>query len=108
MKSGSGSGIGSSEEVTDLDGIRGGVVVVEDLPNDFLVGSLTQDAIDGDLFCPLVRSITEERIMEQVGMGAIHQVFDLADLVVEIDWDLPVVADLHGVSHGCLWLTLTV
>ncbi len=38
--------------------------------------------------------------MEQVGVGLIHEILDLAQFGVEIGGDLPGLVDLHGVGEG--------
>ena len=91
---------GGSEHVTDLSGVWGGIVLIEDFLYDLFIGSLTEDTLYSDLFCPLMRTIAQERIVEQIGVSAIHEILDLTDLSVEIGGDLPLLIDLDGVGEG--------
>lgn len=100
---------GGSEHLPDRHHVGGGVVPVEDRFDDLLVGSLGENPLDGDLFCPLVEPTRQEVAREHVGVGAVEEVFDLAQLGAEVGGDLPLLVDLNGVGegvgHGCLWLT---
>lgn len=89
-----------SEHVTDLSSVWGGIVTVEDRLYDLIVGSLAKDTLNSDLLCPLTGTIAQERVVEQVGVGAIHEILNLAQFGVDVGGNLPTLVDLHGVGEG--------
>ena len=91
---------GGSEHLPDRHDVGGGIVTVEDRLYDLIVGSLTENTLHGDLLCPFTRTVAQETIVEQVGVGAIHQVFDLAQFGVDVGGNLPTLVDLYGVGEG--------
>ena len=86
-----------SEHLPDGHVVWGGVVAFPDRLYDLRVGSLRQDALDGDLFCPLVRSARQEVAGERVGVGTVEEVFDHAQHAAI---GLPALVDLLGVGVG--------
>ena len=89
-----------SEHLPDRHDVGGGIVTVEDRLYDLIVGSLAKDTLNSDLFCPFTRTVAQERVVEQVGVGAIHEILDLAQFGVDVGGDLPGFVDLHGVGEG--------
>ena len=104
---------GDSEEVTDLHGVWGRVVLLEDRAGDLVGGLALQDALDSQLGCPLVLTL------QGVGTAANHVAvpqdqIHLGQDGVHVGGDLPALVDLHGVGEGVghrsgvVWLTCSV
>ena len=90
---------GDSEEVADLHGVGGGVVLLEDRAGDLVGGLALQDALDSQLGCPLVVTL------QGVGTAADHVAvpqdqIHLGQDGVHVGGDLPALVDLHGVGEG--------
>lgn len=80
---------GGSEHLPDRHDVGGGVEPVEDRFDDLFMGSLTENTLDGDLFCPLIEPTSENIEGEDVGVDLVEKVFDLAQLGVKIEGGFP-------------------